>query len=310
MGKVRNYLSLIKFSHTIFAMPFAMIGFFLGLLSAGMVGKSILAANRTSTGLDNWEDSALIKFLFVVACMVFARSAAMAFNRYLDRKYDAKNPRTSIREIPSGVISAGNALWFTIVSCALFIVATYFINELCFYLSPVALLVILGYSYTKRFTPLCHLILGLGLSLAPIGAYLAVTGTFDWLPLFFSIAVLFWVSGFDIIYALQDEEFDRSQQLYSIPAWLGKKRALKVSELLHLLSITAVSGAGVYANRVVHLDFGWLYWLGVAVFSGMIFYQHSIVSADDLRRVDRAFMTANGIASVVYAGLVIAEILL
>ena len=160
----------------------------------------------------------------------------------------------------------------------------------------------MGYSYTKRFTPLCHLILGLGLSLAPIGAYLAVTGAFHWLPVLFSFAVLFWVSGFDIIYALQDEEFDKSQRLYSIPAWLGKEKALRVSELLHLFSAACVVTAGKFGG------FGWLYWLGVLVFGGMLVYQHSIVKPTDLRRVNIAFMTANGIASVVFAVFVIADL--
>ncbi len=160
----------------------------------------------------------------------------------------------------------------------------------------------LGYSYTKRFTPLCHLILGLGLSLAPIGAYLAVTGQFALLPILFSIAVIFWVSGFDIIYALQDEEFDKSQQLYSIPAWLGKVKALRVSETFHLLSAAAIVYGGIYG------EFGWVYWIGVAVFIGMLFYQHSVVKPNDLRKVNLAFMTANGIASVVFAIFVIADL--
>jgi 4-hydroxybenzoate polyprenyltransferase len=234
--------------------------------------------------------------------MVFARSAAMAFNRYLDRHFDARNPRTAVRELPSGIISANAALIFTIISSLLFVICALFINELCFYLSPVALAVILGYSYTKRFTALCHLILGLGLSLAPIGAYLAVTARFDLLPLLFSFTVITWVSGFDIIYALQDEAFDRSQKLYSIPALLGKAKALRVSELLHLACALFVLTAGLYGN------FGWVFWTGFAVFSGMLFYQHSIVKPHDLRRVDLAFMTSNGIASVVFAVLVITDL--
>jgi len=163
--------------------------------------------------------------------------------------------------------------------------------------------VILFYSYTKRFTPLCHLVLGLGLSLAPIGAYLAVTGKFDLLPILFSFAVIFWVSGFDIIYALQDIEFDKSQNLYSISTALGKTKALRVSEVLHILSITSVVVAGIYGG------FHWLYWLGIAVFAGMLIYQHSIVKPNDLSRVNIAFMTANGIASVVYGVCVIADLL-
>jgi 4-hydroxybenzoate polyprenyltransferase len=166
----------------------------------------------------------------------------------------------------------------------------------------VALTVVLGYSYTKRFTPLCHLILGIGLSLAPIGAYLAVTGHFSLLPVIFSLSVVCWVSGFDIIYALQDEEFDRSNQLYSIPAWLGKAKALRVSELLHVLSGAAIIFAGWYGN------FGWLFWIGAALFAGMLVYQHSVVKPTDLKRVNLAFMTANGIASVVFAIFVIADL--
>ncbi len=249
-------------------------------------------------------DKAGLTLMLVILCMVFARSAAMAFNRYLDRPFDEKNPRTAIREIPAGIISANSALWFTILMSALFILTTWFINRLCFFLSPVALFVILGYSYTKRFTPFCHLVLGLGLSLAPIGAYLAVTGQFAWLPLFFSFAVVFWVSGFDIIYALQDEEFDRQHGLYSIPSALGKERALYASQLLHLFSAASVVIAGV------HGAFGTLYWLGAVVFTGMLIYQHSIVKPTDLSRVNLAFMTANGIASVVFAVFVIADLFL
>jgi 4-hydroxybenzoate polyprenyltransferase len=319
MTKVRSYLSLIKFSHTIFAMPFAMIGFFLGVFN-GMeviygtgqwnlnktIGWGGDHPNKPWLNIDDYSDfyEGIVLLILVILCMVFARSAAMAFNRYLDRTFDAKNPRTAIREIPAGIIKANSVLLFTIVNCLLFIACTFFINKLCFYLSPVALAVVLGYSYTKRFTPLCHLVLGLGLSLAPIGAYLAVTGQFSFLPILFSLAVIFWVSGFDIIYALQDEEFDKSQKLYSIPSWLGKTKALRVSELLHLLSAACVIIAGLYGG------FGWLYWTGVAVFAGMLIYQHSIVKPTDLRKVNLAFMTANGIASVVFAIFVIADLFL
>ena len=300
MPAIKNYLSLIRFSHTIFAMPFALIGFFL----ASFAYTSIIPGwhYKIISPQFPWQNL-LIKFLFVLLCMITARSAAMAFNRYLDRKFDALNPRTAIREIPKGIIAPKNALVFTIINCILFITATWFINLICFYLSPVALAVVLGYSYTKRFTPLCHLILGLGLSLAPIGAYLAVRGVFDLLPILFSFAVLFWVSGFDIIYALQDVEFDRSQNLYSVPAWLGKEKALHISELLHLFSATAV----VIAGKLGH--FGGLYWSGVLIFIACLIYQHSIVKPNDLRRVNIAFMTTNGIASVVFAVFVIADLL-
>ncbi|MFT3701548.1 MAG: UbiA-like polyprenyltransferase [Agriterribacter sp.] len=304
MTAVKNYLSLIKFSHTIFAMPFAMIGFCLGLFQG--IYNGALAHGKIEQP-SSWSlyvsPLYLLKELtLVILCMVFARSAAMAFNRYLDRSFDAKNPRTAIREIPAGIIKANSALIFTIVCGVLFMVCSLLINKLCFFLSPLALLVVLGYSYTKRFTALCHLVLGLGLSLAPIGAYLAVAGRFDWLPVLFSITVMFWVSGFDIIYALQDEEFDKLQQLHSIPASLGKKNALRVSEILHVLAAIVVVSAGIYGR------FGIWYWMGVAVFVGMLIYQHSIVKPTDLRRVNIAFMTANGIASVVFAVFVIGDI--
>ncbi len=326
MNTVKSYLSLIKFSHTIFAMPFALIGFFIALQTLAGTGyndgqwnlhKTVALKMDIEAGNLLFSEDSLVArlamndatiltvakyFLLVILCMIFARSAAMAFNRYLDRSFDAKNPRTAIREIPAGILQANNVLLFTLINCVLFIVCTFFINRLCFYLSPIALLIVLGYSYTKRFTPLCHLVLGLGLSLAPIGAYLAVTGQFSLLPILFSLAVIFWVSGFDIIYALQDEEFDKSQNLYSIPASLGKAKALRVSELLHVLSAVCVIIAGLYGG------FGWLYWIGIAVFAGMLLYQHSIIKPSDLRRVNLAFMTANGIASVVFAVFVIADL--
>ena len=291
MNKIKNYLSLVKFSHTIFAMPFAMIGFCLGVIKTESIVYSTPAYIRYG-----------IPFLLVLVCMVTARSAAMAFNRYLDRSFDAKNPRTTIREIPKGIISASSALRFVILNCLIFILATWFINTICFYLSPVALFVILFYSYTKRFTALCHLVLGLGLSLAPIGAYLAVTGVFALVPVLFSLAVIFWVSGFDIIYALQDEDFDKSNDLYSIPSRLGKVKALRVSGILHIISAACVISAGYYGH------FHWIYYIGIAVFILMLLYQHSLVKPNDLSKVNIAFMTANGIASVVFAVLVIADL--
>ena len=273
---MNKYFSLVLFAHTVFAMPFAIIGFFLAI--------------TTTTYEFDW-----FRLFLMLLCMVFARNAAMAFNRYLDRNIDAQNPRTAIRDIPSGRISSKQALLFTIVNSILFILTTFLINKLCFYLSPVALTVVLGYSYTKRFTPLCHLILGLGLALAPIGAYLVVTGEFAMLPIYFSLAVLCWVSGFDIIYALQDEEFDRQNNLNSIPAWLGKKNALRVSSFLHLLTVVFVTLP--YFNT----DLSWFYLAGVLFFILLLIYQHKLVKPDDLSKVDRAFFTTNGIASVVFA---------
>lgn len=236
--------------------------------------------------------------------MVTARTAAMAFNRYLDADIDAKNPRTATREIPSGKVSRNAALSLVIVCCAIFMFTCYFINSVVLLLSPVALAVVLGYSYTKRFTPLAHFVLGLGLSLAPIGAYLVVKPQFDPLPVIYSLVVLCWVSGFDIIYALQDEEFDRDNNLRSVPAALGKKNALRVSEVVHVVCAVLVVAAGWWGN------FGWWYWLGCAFFVAMLVYQHALVKPHDLSRVNRAFMTANGYASVVFAVFASADILL
>jgi 4-hydroxybenzoate polyprenyltransferase len=301
MPTIKNYLSLIKFSHTIFAMPFALIGFALGFFS---IPRSVIPGWHTIIYPENFARELIIKFILVVVCMITARSAAMAFNRYLDRQFDAKNPRTAIREIPAGIISSKNALYFTILMCVLFIASTFFINRICFYLSPVALFVILFYSYTKRFTFLCHLVLGIGLSLAPIGAYLAVAGAFAWLPILFSIAVVCWVSGFDIIFALQDEAFDKENNLYSMPAVLGKAKALHISEVLHFISALAICYAGYYGQ------FHFFYWIGAALFCGMLIYQHLIVKPNDLSRVNIAFMTANGIASVVFAIFVLCDMFL
>jgi len=305
MSAVKNYLSLIKFSHTIFALPFALIGFFVGFLSPYIAYRSTNEMYKFIGSVRSGEDAMSIlrlRFLLVLLCMIFARSAAMAFNRYLDAKFDAKNPRTAVREIPAGILNANNVLLFTIANCLLFMACTFFINSICFYLSPVALFVVLFYSYTKRFTALCHLVLGVGLSLAPIGAYLAVTGKFNLLPLLFSGTVLFWVSGFDIIYALQDETFDKTQRLHSIPARFGKIKALQISESLHLLSAACVVFAGIYGH------FGLWYWAGVAVFAALLIYQHLLVKPNDLSRVNMAFFTTNGVASVLFAVFVILDL--
>ena len=273
--RIQHYLSLIKFSHTVFALPFAIVGFLLGV--------------QAKNAWPGWD-----VFGFVLLCMVFARTAAMAFNRFIDRKFDARNARTATREIPSGIIRPNAALAFVVLNAILFMASSYAINRLCFALSPVALLVILGYSLTKRFTSLCHVVLGLGLSLAPIGAYLAVTGVFDVVPLLFSGIVLTWTAGFDIIYAMQDEEFDRSESLFSIPVAMGKKNALRLSELLHVFTGILLLTTGYLIQP------GIAFWIGAAVFLVMLIYQHRIVSPNDLSRVNLAFGTTNGIASVVF----------
>ncbi len=272
---------MVKFMHSIFAMPFAFIGFFLGIK------------------LNNLSFDYII-LIYIVLAMVFARNAAMGFNRYLDRDIDKKNKRTRNREVASGLISSGNALWFVIINSLLFMFTAWLINNLAFYLSPVALLVVLGYSYTKHFTALCHLILGLGLALAPIGAYISVTGSFNnIIPILMSLVVLFWTAGFDIIYALQDEEFDKENNLHSIPSFLGKRKALRLSEILHLLAALVVIIVGYYLNT------GFWYWLGAGIFIGLLYSQHRLVKPNDLSKVNMAFFTLNGIASVLFATFVI-----
>jgi 4-hydroxybenzoate polyprenyltransferase len=282
LKKINQYLSLIKFSHTVFAMPFALIGFLLAYKQVGKFDATI--------------------FFYMILCMVFARSAAMAFNRYIDRKFDALNPRTKNREVPAGVISPTSALLLTIICSAAFIATTWLINSICFYLSPVALLVILGYSFTKRFTPLCHLILGVGLSLAPIGAYLTLTGHFSLLPILLSFVVFTWSGGFDIIYALPDAEFDKANNLNSIPAWLGIPRALKFSEVVHVVTALLIITVGITGH------FSFIYWMGAACFIGLLIYQHRLVKPTDLSKVNLAFGTVNGIGSLVFSIFTIADI--
>ena len=282
-----KYFSLIKFSHTVFALPFAILGFFLATLRLGQ-GVNFKA------------------LLLVLLCMIFARSAAMAFNRFLDRDIDRRNPRTAGREIPAGAITPRAALAFVIANCLLFVATTWLINPLCFALSPVALAVVLGYSYTKRFTALCHLVLGLGLSLAPIGAYLAAGGNFDLIPILFSMVVLSWVAGFDVIYALQDEEFDKSQRLHSIPAALGKRGALRMAAGLHLLCATLLLLA-VWQSTAFYPQLGLLAWVASAAFLALLVYQHLLVKPDDLSRVNMAFFTTNGVGSILFCSLFVLD---
>lgn len=273
---MQKYLSLVKFAHTIFAMPFALVGFF-------------IAVTVFNAKFD-W-----IVLFEVLLAMVFARNAAMGFNRYVDRNIDAKNDRTAKREIPSGEISVHAAGWFVILNVAAFIVTTWFINLLCFSLSFVAMAVVLGYSLTKRFTWLCHFILGIGLSLAPIGAFIAVTGYFHWIPILLSVAVLLWVTGFDIIYALQDDNFDKEQGLFSIPSYFGRKKALWISRAIHIFSGSIIIAIGYW------LSLNYIYFIGAAIFTFLLIYQHLLIKVSDLSKVNLAFFTTNGIASVVYA---------
>tara|TARA_B110000977_G_scaffold198270_1_gene282767 strand:+ start:572 stop:1429 length:858 start_codon:yes stop_codon:yes gene_type:complete len=283
---LKSYLLLVKFSHTIFALPFALVGFSLAI--------------SENTNAFGWG-----KLSLVLLCMVFARSAAMAFNRYIDRDVDLANPRTAqVREIPNGTIKAKSALLFVIVNSILFMVCSYLLNPLCFYLSGLALFVILGYSYTKRFTALCHLVLGLGLSLSPIGAYLAVTAEFAVLPILFSCIVLFWVSGFDIIYALQDEHFDKKYNLHSIPVLLGTKNALLLARVLHTFTAAIILYIALnYFHNSTR------FYLASFLFISLLINQHRLVKVNDLSKINLAFFTNNGIASVIFGSLTIAELL-
>lgn len=264
-------LEMIKFEHTIFALPFAYLGAFLA-----------------ARGLPEWSILG-----WVLLAMVGARSAAMAFNRLVDREYDARNPRTWSRALPRGKVSVLFVLAFTLVSCALFVVAAWRLNPLALYLSPLALFVVLGYSYTKRFTSLSHLFLGLALGIAPIGGWIAVRGSIEAEPLVLALGVLLWVGGFDIIYACQDVDFDKSAKLFSLPGSLGIRRALTVSSLLHVGMVLTL----VWLFYEFQLSF--LSWLGLLLVAGTLVYEHRLVKPNDLSRVDAAFFTMNGIVSIV-----------
>ncbi|MDR2651931.1 MAG: putative 4-hydroxybenzoate polyprenyltransferase [Prevotellaceae bacterium] len=281
----KNYISLVKFEHTVFALPFACIGFFLGYYENGEL---------------SFDWILLVKMLL---CMVFARNAAMSFNRYADRKIDEKNLRTAKREIPAKIISPKAALVFVIINSLLFSTTTFFINNLAFYLSPLALFIVLAYSYTKRFTAICHFVLGVALAIAPTGAYIAVCGNISMTPILLSATVLLWTAGFDIIYALQDEEFDKSQSLKSIPVLLGCKNAMIFSAFLHFFVIVLLVIINIYKH------FGLFYISGSVIFSMMLIYQHLIIKPNDLRRINAAFFTTNGIASVVFGIFFIIELL-
>ena len=284
-SSVKNYFSLVKFSHTVFAMPFALIGYSLAVSKPEY---------RFSIRL----------LLLIILCMIFARNAAMGFNRLVDKTFDALNPRTKNREIPSGIIGTKAATIFVMANALFFIITTYYINRLTLILAPVALTVILGYSLTKRFTLLCHFVLGLGLSLAPIGAYISLTGTFSIIPLIYSFIVLTWVSGFDIIYALQDDDFDKSNNLHSLPSSTGRKNAIRISVSVHAITFMLVVLAGYFGKG------GLMFWTGAALFSFFLIYQHLIVKHNDLSRVTMAFATTNGIASILFAVFVIIDMLL
>jgi 4-hydroxybenzoate polyprenyltransferase len=280
--KLKIILDMIKFEHTIFALPFA-----------------IMSAFIASDGLPPLD-----KCGWILAAMVGARSCAMAFNRLVDAKIDGTNPRTAMRAIPAGLITTGSVWIFTVVSAALLVFSAYKLNPLAFALSPLALGITMGYSYAKRFTSLSHFWLGLSLSIAPIGAWIAVEGRFDWTPMLLGLSVLLWTAGFDIIYACQDFEFDRRTRLHSIPARFGIRRALWLSAVLHVITVSILVGLSVLPNL------GVLYLIGVGVVTLILVYEHAIVGPNDLSRVNLAFFTLNGMVSLILSVLSVADLLI
>jgi 4-hydroxybenzoate polyprenyltransferase len=274
---------MVKFSHTVFALPFA------------IAGAALAAVSHPIT---------LRQVLWIVVAMVAARNAAMGFNRLVDHRLDAANPRTSGRELPRGALSRGAVWTFTTLLAALFVFAAFRLNPLCGYLSPVALVVVFGYSFTKRVTWTSHLVLGLSLAMAPVGGWLAVAGSFAWTPWILACGVLLWVAGFDIIYACQDVGFDRKAGLHSIPARFGVRRALWLARALHAGSVVALAGVGAVAElRPV-------YWAGLAVIAGIFVWEHRLVRPEDLSRLGMAFFNVNGIVSVAYMATVLVATLL
>jgi len=264
-------LEMIKFQHTVFALPFA-----------------LLAAFTSANGAPDLQVLG-----WILVAMASARSAAMAFNRLVDEKIDAENPRTATRALPAGLVSRSFVAIFTLVSAAIFVLAAWMLNPLAFYLSFPTLFVILGYSFTKRFTALSHLVLGLALSIAPVGASIAVLGSIDPRMFTLSAAVLLWTAGFDILYSMQDVDFDQERRLFSIPSRIGRRNALMLSRLFHVATLAGLATFGVL------FSFGWLYYAGAAAAAALLLWQHSIVSPDDISRIDAAFFTANGLLSIV-----------
>jgi 4-hydroxybenzoate polyprenyltransferase len=283
-SRLARYASLVKLPHTVFALPFALVGVTLASYVAPVTPRVVA---------------------WVVVAFTAARFAAMGFNRVADRAIDARNPRTQGRELPAGAIRVGEAVASVGVASALFVLAAAMLNPLCLALSPVALAWVLLYSYTKRFTRWSHLALGLGLGIAPVGGYLAVTGRWSepwWMLCALSLAVTTWVAGFDIFYALQDEAFDRREGLHSVPVAFGPRGAVAIARALHLATVALLALVGVATPGR-----GLLYFAGVAVAAGLLVYEHALVRADDLSRLDAAFFTMNGIISVTFFAFVIAE---
>ncbi|MEO5579097.1 MAG: UbiA-like polyprenyltransferase [Gemmatimonadaceae bacterium] len=282
-SSVVRFANMVKLPHTVFALPFALVGVTLASYTAPVTVRAVL---------------------WVMIAFTAARFAAMGFNRIVDRDIDALNPRTRSREIPSGLLSVAAAATAVVVASGLFVTAAWQLNPLCLALSPIALGWVLFYSFTKRFTRWCHIVLGLGLSIAPVGGYLAIAGQWSdpwWLLVALATAVATWVGGFDILYALQDIDFDRSQELHSLPAALGERRALNFARALHVVTVAMLAAAGMAAGT------GWLYAAGVAIAAVLLLYEHSLVKPGDLSRLDAAFFTMNGVISITFFAFVIAE---
>jgi len=280
MHRFSEFLEMIKFQHTLFALPFAFV--------------SLLLASHGQLTL--WL------VFWVVMAMVGARTGAMGFNRIIDAVYDRQNPRTQTRAIPSGKISTGFTAVVSLVSFGLLVFSAAMLNKACLIASPFAILLLVGYSYTKRFTSMSHLVLGLAISGAPLGAWLAVTGTISFSAIVLASAVLFWIAGFDILYSLQDVEFDRKTGLHSIPARLGVKPALTIARILHLLTILLLASLSV----TCHL--GLIYTLGCLIVFVLLAYEHHLVTPNDLSRINTAFFTVNGLISILFLGFVAAEV--
>jgi 4-hydroxybenzoate polyprenyltransferase len=282
-GRILEFGHMIKFSHTIFAMPFALAG-------ATLAAREV----KISAGQVFW----------IILAMVAARSAAMGFNRLVDRRLDGENPRTNMRHLPSGRISKEESIIFIIFFSILFSFASFQLNLLCFFLSPLALFIVLLYSYTKRFTSLSHYVLGIALGLSPLGAWLAITGYFAWLPVILSLAVVFWVAGFDIIYACQDFDFDARKKLHSIPLRLGLRKALNVARLSHFAAFLLMG----YLAWIGDLRL--IYALGLVLIAGLLSYEHSLVHPENLEKLDMAFFNMNGIISIVFFASVLGDVVL
>lgn len=285
-GMLLRHANLVRLPHTLFALPFALVGVVLASYVAPITVSAVA---------------------WVVVAFTAARFAAMGFNRIVDREIDARNPRTRMREIPSGKMTVREAGVAVTVASMLFFAAAWQLNPLCLLLAPVALAWVLFYSYTKRFTRWSHLVLGVGLSIAPVGGYLAITGLWSspwWMLIALAIAVATWVAGFDILYALQDVSFDRENGLYSVPSTFGEANALEIARILHFSTVLALALAGVGAGA------GMVYFAGVVVAAALLLYEHSLVKVNDFSRLDAAFFTMNGVISIVFLGFVFTERLL